>query len=123
MCPTRFPKVADVEGPGGAIGGGSIVRARKYSVAPGNSPKCSRCSDWRRRSPEKGFVRPTHLQNARAETAQRGVLQCAHRGMSTRGSARSLRQDASVLEQIIKPGTTGRILRSASWRSYRSLLS
>jgi len=40
--------------------------------------------------------------------------------MSMRGSARSLRQDASVLEQTIKPGTTGRILRFA--RPYASLL-
>jgi ATP-binding cassette subfamily B protein len=31
-----------------------------------------------------------------------------------RGSARALRQDASVLEQTIKPGTTARILRFAS---------
>jgi ATP-binding cassette subfamily B protein len=31
-----------------------------------------------------------------------------------RGSARSLRQDASVLEQTIKPGTTARILRFAA---------
>jgi ATP-binding cassette subfamily B protein len=37
-----------------------------------------------------------------------------------RGSARSLRQDASVLEQTIKPGTTGRILRFA--RPYASML-
>jgi ATP-binding cassette subfamily B protein len=40
--------------------------------------------------------------------------------MSMRGSARSLRQDASVLEQTIKPGTTGRILRFA--RPYASML-
>ncbi len=40
--------------------------------------------------------------------------------MSMRGSARSLRQDASVLKQTIKPGTTGRILRFA--RPYASML-
>lgn len=40
--------------------------------------------------------------------------------MSMRGSARSLRQDASVLEQTIKPGTTRRILRFA--RPYASML-
>jgi ATP-binding cassette subfamily B protein len=33
---------------------------------------------------------------------------------SMRGSARALRQDASVLEQTIKPGTTARILRFAA---------
>src|ERR1700759_674679 len=35
-------------------------------------------------------------------------------GAGMRGSARSLRQDASVLEQSIKPGTTARILRFAA---------